>query len=215
MFTGIVETTGVLESVTRLTGKWEFRVHSPAFAGGIGEGDSIAVDGVCLTATRIDRSSFTADASLETLKVTTLKEKRAGSKLNLERALKADGRLGGHLVMGHVDGVGRIVDLARAGDSVRITIEVPREISKYIVEKGSIAMDGISLTVNEQHDNKFTVNVIPYTLSETTLADKALGDFVNIETDIIGKYVERFVSKGAAGGIGLDFLAQHGYVKGV
>jgi riboflavin synthase len=214
MFTGIVETTGTIESVARMAGKWEFTIRTSALEGGIGEGDSIAIDGVCLTATRTGGNSFTADASLETLKVTTLKEKRSGSRVNIERALRADGRLGGHLVMGHVDAVGRITDLGKAGDSVRITVEVPREISKYIVEKGSIAVDGISLTVNDQRDNRFTVNVIPYTLSDTTLADKALGDFVNIETDIIGKYVERFVSKSTDRGINFDFLVQHGYAKG-
>jgi riboflavin synthase len=116
--------------------------------------------------------------------------------------------------MGHVDGIGTIVEMKQSGDSVRLEIQVPADISKYIVKKGSIAIDGISLTVNEQSDNKFTVNIIPYTLSKTTLGEKNLRDKVNIETDVIGKYVENFITKGKNKGIDLDFLYKHGFIKG-
>jgi riboflavin synthase len=214
MFTGIIEEIGTIAGISKLTGKWELSVQAALLRGGVRVGDSVAVDGVCLTATRVAGDLFYADASLETLSVTTLKDRKRGDRVNVERALSADGRLGGHIVMGHVDGIGTIVDKKRAGDSVMLAVEVPSEISRYIVQKGSVAIDGISLTVNEQRDSIFTVNIIPYTASQTTLGGKNLRDKVNIETDIIGKYVESFVEKRGQRGIDLDFLYAHGYVRG-
>ncbi len=134
--------------------------------------------------------------------------------MNLERAMAADGRFGGHIVTGHVDTVGTITDIRSEGDSIRMTIEVPPETARFIVRKGSVAIDGISLTVNEQSDNKFTINIIPYTASRTTILEKNQRDKINIETDIIGKYVEGFLAKRDGKGIDLDFLARHGFVKG-
>ncbi|NLW35235.1 MAG: riboflavin synthase [Syntrophorhabdus aromaticivorans] len=214
MFTGIIEDIGSIASITKSGGKWEFHVKTVLADRDLREGDSIAIDGVCLTATRIGDGGFYADASLETLSVTTLTEKKTGTKVNVERAMSPDGRFGGHFVMGHVDAIGIIVDMRKAGDSVRISIEIPPDISRYIVKKGSVAIDGISLTVNDQKNNIFTVNVIPFTVSKTTLGEKNPRDKVNIETDIVGKYIESFLAKGENKGVDLDFLYEHGYIKG-
>lgn len=212
MFTGIIEDVGRIAGIKKLSGRWEFRIETAL--GEISEGDSIAVDGVCLTAVAVGNGAFTADASLETLNVTTLKDKPINEPVNLERAMRADSRLGGHMVTGHIDGVGRITDIRKEGDSLRFEFEIPREISRYIVKKGSVAIDGISLTVNEQRDNRFTLNIIPYSASHTTLGSKNLGDQVNVETDILGRYVERFVRSEEKGDLDLDFLYKYGYIKG-
>jgi len=214
MFTGITEDIGSIAAIRRAGGKWGFSINTGLDSRGIREGDSICVDGVCLTATRVDAGSFSADASLETLRISTLAEKKVGDRVNLERAMSADGRFGGHMVMGHVDGVGTIIDLGRAGESLRLKVDAPGEISNYIIRKGSVALDGISLTVNEQQDNIFTVNIIPFTVSHTTLGEKRQRDKVNIETDLIGKYVERFLRKTGRRGMDLNFLYEHGYMKG-
>ncbi|OPY80163.1 MAG: Riboflavin synthase [Syntrophorhabdus sp. PtaU1.Bin153] len=214
MFTGIIEDIGSIASIRKSGGKWEFHVKTILADGNLREGDSVAVDGVCLTATRVGDGGFYADASLETLRVTTLTEKKTGTRVNVERAMSPDGRFGGHFVMGHVDAVGTIVDMREAGDSVRISVEIPPDIARYIVKKGSVAMDGISLTVNDQRNNIFVVNVIPFTVSKTTLGDKNPKDKVNIETDIVGKYIESFLMKDKKKGVDLDFLYEHGYLKG-
>jgi riboflavin synthase len=214
MFTGIIEDIGSILAIKKSSGKWEFSIKTVLAKAGIREGDSISIDGVCLTATRITGDSFVADASLETLKVTTLADKKTGVRVNIERAMGADGRFGGHFVMGHVDSVGTIVDMKKSGDSVRLSVEVPVDITRYIVKKGSVAIDGISLTVNEQRHNIFTVNIIPFTVSKTTVGEKNLNDKVNIETDIVGKYIESFLIKDKSKGVDLDFLYKHGYVRG-
>jgi riboflavin synthase len=214
MFTGIIEDVGTIAAIGKASGKWEISVRTALAGENFREGDSIAIDGVCLTVTKLDGNTFYADASLETLNLTTLKEKKAGSKVNIERAMKPDGRFGGHFVMGHVDGVGTIKNTRKEGDSTRLEVEVPADISRYIVRKGSVAIDGISLTVNEQHGNIFTVNIIPYTASKTTIGAKNLRDKVNIETDIVGRYVESFMSRGRSEGVTMNFLYEHGFVKG-
>jgi riboflavin synthase len=214
MFTGIIEDIGLVAAIDKMSGRWEFSVRSGLSTAGIHEGDSIAMDGVCLTVTRLERDAFYADASLETLNVTTLNGKSVNDRVNLERAMRVDSRLGGHIVMGHVDGIGRIEAIKRAGDSIQYTVSVPKEVSRYIVRKGSVAMDGISLTVNEQSGTTFTVNVIPYTASQTTIGLKVPGDQVNIETDILGRYVERFLTAERESGIDLDFLYTYGYIRG-
>lgn len=214
MFTGIIEDIGSIIAINKSSGKWEFSIKTVLAKEGIGEGDSIAIDGVCLTATRITGNTFVADASLETLKVTTLAEKKTGVRVNIERAMGANGRFGGHFVMGHVDCVGTIVDIKKSGDSVRLSVEIPLDIARYIVKKGSVAIDGISLTVNEQRHNIFTVNIIPFTVSKTTIGEKNPKDKVNIETDIVGKYIESFVTRDKNKGVDLDFLYKHGYVRG-
>ncbi len=214
MFTGIIEDIGIIASINKMGGRWELSLKTALPPVSVKEGDSISVDGVCLTATKLSGNIFSADASLETLNLTTLKDKKSGQRVNLERAMSADGRFGGHLVTGHIDGIGVIVDIRKEGDSTRLTVEVPPALAGYIVRKGSIAIDGISLTVNEQRDNTFTVNIIPYTVSQTTIADKNLRDSINIETDIIGKYVENFLAKDKGKGIDKDFLYRHGYIRG-
>lgn len=214
MFTGIIEDIGTIANINKMGGRWELSLKTALPPVTIKEGDSISVDGVCLTATKISGNIFTVDASLETLNLTTLKDKKGGQRVNLERAMSADGRFGGHLVTGHIDGIGTIVDIRKEGDSTRLTIEVPPALAGYIVRKGSVAIDGISLTVNEQRDNTFTVNIIPYTVSQTTIADKNLRDSINIETDIIGKYVENFLAKDKGKGIDKDFLYRHGFIGG-
>jgi len=214
MFTGIIEDIGSILFIKKSSGKWEFSIKTVLAKAGIREGDSVSIDGVCLTATTITGDGFVADASLETLRVTTLSEKKTGARVNIERAMGADGRFGGHFVMGHVDCVGTIVDMKKAGDSVRLAVEIPVDFTRYIVKKGSIAIDGISLTVNEQRHNIFTVNIIPFTASKTTIGEKNPKDKVNIETDIIGKYIESFLAREKNRGVDLDFLYRHGYVKG-
>ena len=214
MFTGIIEDVGIIANINKMSGRWEISLKTALQPATIKEGDSISVDGVCLTATKLSNNIFSVDASLETLQRTTLKDKKTGQKVNLERAMSADGRFGGHLVTGHVDGVGTIVEKRKEGDSVRLVIEVSPSLARYIVGKGSIAIDGISLTVNEQRDNIFTVNIIPYTVSRTTIGEKNLRDAINIETDIIGKYVESFLTKDKSKSMDMDFLYRHGYIKG-
>ena len=214
MFTGIIEDLGTIAAIAKLGGRWELGIRSGFPAGGLSEGDSIAVSGVCLTVIRLDGSLFYADASLETLNMTTLKNAKPGDRVNLERAMRADSRFGGHIVMGHIDGIGRITAAGQEGDSIRLEIETDGEISKYIVKKGSVAVDGISLTVNEQRDNRFTLNVIPYSAAKTTIGSKKLGDQVNVETDVLGRYVERFVTGSEKQGFDLDFLYRYGYIKG-
>jgi len=213
MFTGIIEDPGTIAAIDRMSGRWEFSLRTALSLSGIHEGDSIAVDGVCLTVRKVGQETFSADASLETLNVTTLSNKTVNDRVNLERAMRADSRFGGHIVMGHVDATGEIERISKAGDSIQYTIRIPEEISRYIVRKGSVAVDGISLTVNEQSATTFTVNVIPYTASQTTIALRVLGDKVNIETDILGRYVENFL-KGQKEGVDLDFLYRYGYIRG-
>jgi riboflavin synthase len=214
MFTGIIEDIGFVAGIRKFPGRWEFVVRTGLDCREIRQGDSIAVDGVCLTAVRIEEDTFVADASLETLAVTTLKDKSVNGLVNLERAMRADSRFGGHMVMGHVDAIGRVADIGRSGDSIRLEIEIPKEIASYVVKKGSVAIDGISLTVNDQRDNRFTLNVIPFSSSKTTIGSKNLGDQVNVETDIVARYVEKFVKAGENQGLDLGFLYSYGYIKG-
>jgi riboflavin synthase len=214
MFTGIIEDIGLISDIRKSGGKWEFCIKTVFGDRDIHEGDSIAIDGVCLTVTRLEKGMFYADASLETLTLTTLKDKKTGSRVNIERATASDGRFGGHFVMGHVDGIGTIKNISKAGDSIKIEVEIPSDLSRYIVKKGSIAINGISLTVNEQRGNIFSVNVIPFTASKTTIGEKNMSDKVNIETDIIGKYIESFMEKFSKKGITMNFLHEQGFIKG-
>lgn len=212
MFTGIIEDIGEIVEIQKREKVWKLRIRT-SLAEDLKTGDSICVDGVCLTVIARSRDQFESEVSFETLKVTTFSEKKVGDRVNLERSLQAPGRFHGHIVTGHVDCVGKIIMKTREGDSILLEIEVPHDASKYIVKKGSIAVDGISLTVNDQSDNKFRVNIVPYTASHTTIARKGLGEKVNIELDIIAKYVERFVSEKRSG-IDYEFLIKHGYIKG-
>ena len=193
MFTGII--TDIGEVASRDGGR--FSIRSSYTADTIAIGASSACDGACLTATTVASagagSTFTVDVSNETLARTTLGDWRPGRRMNLERPLRLGDELGGHMVSGHVDGVGRIVDMRPDGDSRRFTVEVPAELAPLIVPKGSVALDGISLTVNEVDEARFGINIIPHTLTHTTLGGKNPGDRVNIEVDIVGRYVARLM----------------------
>jgi riboflavin synthase len=191
MFTGIITDIGAL--VERREGR--FTIRCSYKADGISIGASIACDGACLTATEVAStdggSIFTVDVSNETLSRTTLGEWQPGQRINLERALRAGDELGGHIVAGHVDGVGRIVDMQPDGSSRRFTVETPAELTRYIAPKGSVSLDGISLTVNEVEKNRFGINIVPHTLTHTTLGAKKPGGRVNLEVDVFARYVVR------------------------
>jgi riboflavin synthase len=199
MFTGIVEDTGVVKSVENKDKESTFTISVGHMdLSGAALGDSIAVNGACLTVTTLDGGEFTVDASHETLSRTTLGTLAPGARVNIERALRAGDRLGGHIVNGHVDGVGKVISKTKSGGSYVFRFSLPEELAKYVVEKGSVAVDGVSLTVNSSEGNEFTVNIIPFTLAETTFGGLDPGSRVNIECDIIAKYVEKLAS-GAKG----------------
>ena len=193
VFTGIIEELGTVKGVRRQSEGMRLSVSAKVVMDGMKTGDSIAVNGACLTVTEFDNTSFTADVSGETVKRTTLEKLRPGDKVNLERPMKLSDRLGGHLVSGHIDGIGVIRGVERRGGMSVFTFEVQKEIQQYLIQKGSIAIDGISLTVNEVNGNRYTVTVIPHTAEMTTLGFKKTGDIVNLEADMIGKYVEKFI----------------------
>lgn len=178
-------------------------------------GDSIAVNGVCLTVTALNGGGYTADVMSETLNRSTLASMKRGSRVNLERAMAADGRFGGHIVAGHVDGIGEIIKIARDETAIWYRISAAPEVMRYIVEKGSITIDGISLTVAQVSDTDFTVSVIPHTQANTILREKRAGDYVNLETDIIGKYVEKLLHPSAEtkkeSKLTMEFLRENGF----
>lgn len=196
MFTGLIEDIGEIIKTAGSGKSLQMAVQCSLPLEEIKPGDSIAVDGACLTVRDYVNRGFLVDISPESLERTTLGTKKAGDKVNLERALQLSDRLGGHLVTGHIDGIAAISFLEQKGDYVRFNFTAPDNIIKYIVEKGSVAIDGISLTVNQCTDRGFNVMIIPHTLSHTTLFRKKAGDRVNIENDLIGKYIEKFLSKG-------------------
>ncbi len=194
MFTGLIEGTGKVESVRRIREDLRIRI-SPGFSTeDCRVGDSISVDGVCLTVIDTAGGTLAMDVSGETLSRSTLSRLKHGDEVNLERAMKLSDRLGGHLVTGHVDGIGKILKKESRQRSWFLRIGIDPRLSRYTIEKGSIAVDGISLTINRCEEGFFEVNVIPQTGSETTLLKKRTGDLVNIETDLIGKYIEKFFS---------------------
>ncbi|PKQ38615.1 MAG: riboflavin synthase [Actinobacteria bacterium HGW-Actinobacteria-1] len=194
MFTGLIECEGIITRAERVSGGMRLEVYAPEFGRDMAIGDSIAVDGVCLTVVKFIRGAFLTDVSGETLERTTLGALRQGSKVNLERALRLSDRLGGHIVSGHIDGVGRIELKQQAGKFTVYQIQAPAEVMAYVIEKGSIAVDGISLTVARVGETGFTVAVIPQTEETTTLKEKPNGAPVNLEADMLGKYVKRFVA---------------------
>jgi riboflavin synthase len=194
MFTGLIECEGVITRAERVTGGMRLEVYAPEFGRDMAIGDSIAVDGACLTVVKFIRGAFLTDVSGETLERTTLGALQQGGKVNLERALRLSDRLGGHLVSGHVDGVGKLELRQPAGKFTVYQFQAPPAVMRYVVEKGSIAVDGISLTVAKLGQQGFTVAVIPQTESLTTLKDKPIGAGVNLEADMLAKYVERFVA---------------------
>lgn len=219
MFTGIVEEIGKIKRIDKGTDSCSIAIEADKILSGSNIGDSIAVNGVCLTVTGMAGNVFTADVMPETLRRSNLGSLSSGSYVNLERAMAANGRFGGHIVSGHIDGTGSIRELKREDNAVWVTVDCDSRLLKYIIEKGSITIDGISLTVAYVDDICFKVSIIPHTAGETTLLKHHKGDIVNLENDIIGKYVEKLLSFQTDGsqlqkqsGIDMNFLAENGFM---
>ncbi len=215
MFTGIVEEMGTVRSVRRGALSAVLSISARVVLNGLKIGDSIAVNGICLTATSFDEHSFTADVMPETLNRSSLGSLGAGSPVNLERAMAANGRFGGHIVSGHIDGTGTITETRRDDNAVWYTIQAAPMLLRYVVEKGSVTIDGISLTVASVAADRFSVSLIPHTANVTVLGQKHAGDIVNLETDIIGKYVEKLLQpapqQAERSPLTREFLAKYGF----
>lgn len=212
MFTGIVEEVGRIKAIKRGNGGAVLEIEAVKVLEGTRVGDSIATNGVCLTVTGMGAGSFDADVMPETLRRSNLGDLRPGDRVNLERALRLDSRLGGHLVAGHVDGTGVVSDRRQEDNAVWFTVAATPEILRYVIEKGSIAVDGVSLTVAYVDEAVFKVSVIPHTQEETTLLGKRVGAVVNLENDLIAKYVEKFTGGGERKqGLSLEFLQANGF----
>jgi riboflavin synthase len=221
MFTGIIEGLGTISGISsagrgkRLVIDTDFQLHQTKI------GDSISVSGACLTVVKIEPRRFEVDVSPETLKTTTFGNAKIGERVNIERAMRISDRIDGHLVSGHIDGMGTIKHRQETGNAVIVTIAVPGALTRYMITKGSVAVDGISLTINSYGSNAFTVSIIPHTATITTIGVKDKGDLVNIEADMIGKYVERFLNRVSSRqneetvektGIDMEFLAKTGFI---
>jgi len=216
MFTGLIQAIGRVRNLKRQGGAAQLQISSHLVDENLQLGESIAVNGACLTVTAWDNGSFTVDVSPETLQMTTLGELRANHLVNLERAMRLSDRLGGHLVSGHIDCVATLTRRYQDQNAIRMEFSMPAELMHYLVAKGSVAVDGISLTVNQIAADSFTVAVIPHSLEMTTLKESCEGSRVNIETDLVGRYVERLL-RGAKetpdrGSVDLDFLAKNGFL---
>ena len=217
MFTGIVEEMGVIKSIRKGASSAVLEIQAQVVLEDVHIGDSIAVNGVCLTATSFTPTTFTADVMHETLNRSSLANLRPGSRVNLERAMAANGRFGGHIVAGHVDGVGTVLQTRKDDNAIWYTIGAGPEVLRYVVEKGSITIDGISLTVAKVTDTDFSISAIPHTVAVTVLQDRKPGDTVNLETDIIGKYVEKLLTPQAqptqkpTSNITREFLSRYGF----
>ena len=212
MFTGIIEEVGKVKKIRRLSTSASLTIECKKVLEGINIGDSIAVNGVCLTVTKINETSYETDVMPETMKRSSLKDIKEDIFVNLERALKIDSRLGGHIVSGHIDGTGIIENIKQDEIAVWYTIKADENLMRYIVQKGSVAIDGISLTVAELQNTSFKVSLIPHTMQETNLQYKKKNDIVNIECDIIGKYVEKLFTKDEnKSKITEEFLTQNGF----
>lgn len=217
MFTGIIEEIGEVKRIVQGNNSINLTVKCSSILGDVKIGDSIAVNGICLTVTRKGTDCFTVDVMPETIRNSNIGKLKLSDKVNLERAVRVSDRLGGHIVSGHIDGMGVISDIKRDDNAIWLTIEVPESILKYIIYKGSVTVDGISLTVAYVDESCFKVSLIPFTRGITNISSKSYGDMVNIECDIIGKYVERLLffqasQKTKQSSISLDFLKEHGYV---
>ena len=215
MFTGIVEEIGKVVNIKKGAKSSVLTIQGKKIFQDLNIGDSVAVNGVCLTARIFSSNTFTADVMNETLNRSSLGNLRNGSYVNLERAMLANGRFGGHIVSGHIDGIGSIVKIQKDDNAIWYTISASEDLMKYIVEKGSIAIDGISLTVAKVANKSFSVSIIPHTAEETILSHKLVGDNVNLENDIIGKYVEKLISfedkKKSESNITMEFLIKNGF----
>lgn len=220
MFTGIIEAVGLIQSMQPRSGDVRVYVKTGKLdLADVKLGDSIAVNGVCLTAVELPGDGFWADVSQETMRRTAFTRLKTGSQVNLEKALTASTRLGGHMVSGHVDGVGHVVSRSEEARSVRFRIEAPAALAKYIAEKGSITVDGTSLTVNAVDGAVFDLNIVPHTIQETVMGEYQPGHPVNLEVDVIARYLERLLlgdkaaEPGSSGTINLAFLAENGFLK--
>lgn len=222
MFTGIIEGLGTITGIQSSGKGSSFSLTADFSLEGTRIGDSIAVNGACLTAVQVGGNQFKVDVAPETLSLTNLGQSKVGERVNLERALSLSGRLDGHLVSGHIDGTGTIKSRQNMGNAIIVSFAIPEAIAYYMIRKGSVAVDGISLTINDCRSNSFSVSIIPHTATLTTVGFKKLGETVNIETDMIGKYVERFIKKGSGGPekpeskkteIDVEFLARTGFLK--
>ncbi|HET7301455.1 MAG TPA: riboflavin synthase [Oleiagrimonas sp.] len=212
MFTGIVQSVGRIARLEPRGGDVRLHVDTADLdLTDVALGDSIAVSGCCLTVVSLAACGFAADVSNESLSLTTLGALKPGDPVNLEKALRLADRLGGHLVSGHVDGLGKVVSVTTDGRSQRWTFEVPEALARYIVHKGSVTVDGTSLTVNEVEGKRFGVNLIPHTVEHTSFHARKAGDAVNIEVDIVARYIERLLGQDKKAGIDADFLKRHGY----
>jgi riboflavin synthase len=216
MFTGIIEDRGKVLHVEYRGQEKRLTIGLPPHLTEVQVGDSININGVCLTVVGNREDAVALDLSQETLQRTVLGELKEGDQVNLERALKLTDRLGGHIVTGHIDGIGVIVGKRKERDFFQLGVRIPESVSRYVVQKGSIAVDGISLTVNEYRGGEIQMTLIPYTAEKTTLMDKEVGDRVNLEADILGKYVEKLIARGnkRSGELDRSFLEEHGFVKG-
>jgi riboflavin synthase len=221
MFTGIIEGLGTLSAIRPAGRGKRLTVDADYTLGQTQIGDSIAVNGACLTVVKINLKRFEVDLSPETLEASTFERAKIGDRVNLERAMRLSDRIDGHLVAGHVDGIGVIKERQKVGNAVMVTIGVPEALARYMIHKGSIAIDGISLTINSCEPRRITVSIIPHTAKITTIGMKQNGDPVNLETDMIGKYVERFTQAGsvpggkkanASSGIDMEYLAKSGFL---
>lgn len=211
MFTGIIKAKGKIRDIERRGGDVRMAIAADDLPWSTYSiGDSISVNGVCLTAVDLDDSGFSTDVSLETLEVTTLNTLQAGDPVNLEPALCVGDPLGGHLVSGHVDGIGVMISRTDDARSIRMAFEVPSELARYIAKKGSVCVDGVSLTINEVSGNTFNLNIIPHTAEVTTMGDFEPGRAVNIEVDLLARYIERMLGNDADK-LSIDFLREHGY----
>lgn len=211
IFTGIIEEIGRLADIKKEKDLYTLKVSCKKVLEGTKKGDSIATNGVCLTVTELSDDFYKAEVMVETINSTNFKTLSLGETLNLERALSPSKRLDGHIVQGHVDGVGEIVNILKRGHEIVYRIKFESDNFKYIAEKGSIALDGISLTVSKVGENYFEVSIIPTTIADTNLASKKLGEKINIETDIIGRYVYNFVNTKEASKITKNFLLENGF----
>ncbi len=216
MFTGIIEEMGTVISINKTALQSKITIKAKKIFSDLKLGDSVAVNGICLTASSISDNTFTADVMNETFSRTSLSKLKSNSHVNLERAMLSGGRFGGHIVSGHIDGTGSISDIIKDDNAVWYTIAADNSILNYIIEKGSIAIDGISLTVAKITDKDFSVSIIPHTAKETILSEKNVGDTVNLENDIIGKYVEKLLSfkenNEKISKVNMDFLAKNGFL---
>ncbi|MDB5083936.1 MAG: riboflavin synthase [Bacilli bacterium] len=212
MFTGLVEDVGHVQDISRSGRTIQLTIRSRIICEDLKLGDSVSVNGACLTAVHIQSDLFTADAVPETVRRTNLAELRAGDPVNLERALRLGDRIGGHLVAGHVDDVGHIVRIQPMENARVITIQTDPDITRYIVEKGSITVDGVSLTVMDVSDTGFRVSLIPHSADRTLLGRKQIGAAVNLETDLLAKYIEKLMQPGSGRGVSMDLLRENGFL---